>query len=220
MKNISLKLSILALAACFISCTSTGEQIESSEAKNIPKNSMENQQVFSKIKEGCNLAWTAWHVGGLDSRNGFINYKSAEFSVMDEKLIAMSAIIDMKSINVIDLPEDAIIELGDHLKSDDFFSVESFPFSLFELTKHETLNGEYNSKITGNLTILGITKSISFKGNLLLTDKEASLKSQAFIINRADWGMTYNAKGTAGVPLDYLISDDIQFQIDISVLKK
>lgn len=201
------------------SCGNNAPEIKSAEAELIPSLETNNNIIYSKIKEDCLLSWTAWHLGGIDPRYGKIAYKDAEVLVNEGKISHMSIIMEMDSLTVLDLPDEATINLTDHLKSDDFFSVKTFPTSKFELTKIKELEGELNSEITGNLTILGITKSITFQGNVSINDKEVSIKSQEFIINREDWGMTYNAKGTTGIPLDYLISDDVQFQVDISVLK-
>ncbi len=219
MKKLSHLIILIGFMVILNACQSNGEQIVSKEAEIIPHASLENNRVYKQLKKDCKLTWTAWHLGGMDPRNGTLDYREAELLVNNGKLNSMSILLDMNSITVLDLPDDAIIELTDHLKSDDFFKVDSFPISKFEMTKLEGLEGDYNSKITGNLTILGISKSISFKGNLIITEKEIELKSQEFIINRAEWGMTYNAKGTVGIPLDYLISDDVQFQVDISILK-
>lgn len=215
------KISLIAIILMNIisSCGNNAQEIESAEAEKIPEVSANNNTVYQLVKEDCLLSWTAWHLGGIDPRYGKISYREAEVLVNNGKISHMTILMEMESITVLDLPEDGIKNLTDHLKSDDFFSVKTFPTSKFELTKLKDLEGDLNSEITGNLTILGITKSITFQGNILINDQEVSLKSQEFIINRADWGMTYNAKGTTGIPLDYLISDDVQFQVDISVLK-
>lgn len=74
--------------------------------------------------------------------------------------------------------------LTKHLKNQDFFDVKTHKTAKFKSTKIEKDGSKY--KITGDLTLLGKTKSISFpaeiKGNTL---------SSAFTIDRTDFGMTY-----------------------------
>ena len=70
-----------------------------------------------------------------------------------------------------------------------------------------------------NLTILDVSKSISFKANLDISDTKISVNSEDFSINRTDWGLTYNTEGTVGIPVDYLNANDIGFSIDVSMSK-
>jgi polyisoprenoid-binding protein YceI len=73
--------------------------------------------------------------------------------------------------------------------------------------------------LTGNLTIMDITKSITFKANVSVSDANISVKSEDFAVNRTDWNLTYNTEGTAGVPVDYLIANDVGFTIDVTLNK-
>ncbi len=79
-----------------------------------------------------------------------------------------------------------IAKLVGHLKSDDFFKVAKYPTSKFEITNIIETSGKYNAKVTGNLTILETTKSISFNTNIKVSDTEISLQSEDFSINRTD----------------------------------
>ena len=71
----------------------------------------------------------------------------------------------------------------------------------------------------GNLTMLDVTKSITINANVKVSENEVSVKSEDFKINRTDWGLSYNTEGTAGVPVDYLIANDIGFTIDVTITK-
>lgn len=210
-------------ALCFmsllVSCSNEGEKVEASESKTPTIVKALETRTFDKVKEGSTLSWRASHFGGLDPRNGSIDYQEARITIDEEKIVSGEFFMDMDKLRVENLPEDAAKELTEHLKSDDFFSISKFPISKFEITSIDHLQEEYNSEITGNLSILGISKSITFKARIVFKEEEISIKSEDFIIDRSDWGMTYNAKGTAGVPLDYLISDEVGFTIDIIVTK-
>ena len=53
----------------------------------------------------------------------------------------------------------------------------------------------------------------------MVSDKEVSIKSEKFSIDRRDWGLTYNMEGTAGVPAEYLIDNRVEFKIDLMVTR-
>ena len=82
-----------------------------------------------------------------------------------------------------------------HLQEDDYFDAENFHLMAFESTKWEKTNRENHYKVTGNLTIRGITKSVPLNVELLgfgegrkgtyLSGWEATAT-----INRNDWGVS------------------------------
>ena len=100
-------------------------------------------------------------------------------------------------------------KLTGHLKNEDFFDVEKYPTSEFVSTKiAANEDGEGTHTITGNLTLHGVTKSITFPATLEVTDDAASLNSE-FAINRKDFGIAY-----AGSP-DNLIRDEVLIKLSI-----
>ncbi len=198
------------------SCQQNTKQVESTEAKTITVNKAANAIHYNQVKEGSVINWKATHLGGIDPRIGKIYCDDASILVTNGKVSNASISIDMNKMTVDNIPKDGAEELINHLKTEDFFNVKKHPTSKFELTSLVANEGEYNTRVTGNLTILGISKSITFNANVKVSEKEVAIASEDFAINRADWGMTYNAKGTAGVPLDYLISDEVVFQIAVA----
>ncbi|MCO4814649.1 MAG: YceI family protein [Flavobacteriales bacterium] len=152
---------------------------------------------------------------------GSISLKSAEFLVNDNLLTNASVEIDMSTLRVDNFGEDTASQnqLTGHLVSADFFDVPNHPTSSFELTGIESIEGDFNSTLTGNLTIMNISKSISFKANVDVSDNEVSMKSEKFILDRTDWELVYNIEGSEGVPIDYIISNDLEFTIDVTVSK-
>src|SRR5215471_2137110 len=67
----------------------------------------------------------------------------------------VEADIDVKSLTTRDDQRDA------HLKSPDFFDVEKFPTMRF-VSRQIARNGNGESKVTGDLTIHGVTKEVTF----------------------------------------------------------
>ena len=107
--------------------------------------------------------------------------------------------------------------LIDHLKSPDFFDVEKFPFSTMVITKVALINGE-NKKITGNLTIKGITNPVTFPA--IINVKDGIVKANGkLVIDRTKWGIRYNSGKFYANLADQTISDSIEFDMKI-VAKK
>lgn len=79
-------------------------------------------------------------------------------------------------------------KLTGHLKGPDFFNVKANPKATFKTTKVEK-DGD-KLKITGDLTLLGKTKPVTFSCACASKDGTLNLNG-AFAIDRTQWGMTY-----------------------------
>lgn len=152
--------------------------------------------------------WLGKKVTG--QHNGKIKIKSGKLDVAGDSIKGGSFELDMTSITVEDLkdPETAGKLIG-HLKSDDFFGVEKFPVSTFKIT---SVKGK---EITGDLTIKGVTKPISFASDV--TIKDGVLTAKASIpVDRTVWDLRYGSgKFFKGLG-DKVIAD--VFNIDLSLV--
>ncbi|GGW74740.1 polyisoprenoid-binding protein [Streptomyces lucensis JCM 4490] len=107
-----------------------------------------------------------------------------------------------------------------HLKSSDFFKIDEFPAMTFRSTKAESLGGD-DYRITGDLSLLGVTKPITidleFNGAAKdpFGNERVGFEGKAELL-RSEWGLTWNAAlETGGV----LVSDKIKLNFDISAIK-
>ena len=74
------------------------------------------------------------------------------------------------------------------LKNEDYFHVEAHPTARFVSTGVEKVE-DNRYRITGNLTIRGITKSISFATQVSeITDNQLTAEAE-FLIDRSDWNV-------------------------------
>lgn len=105
--------------------------------------------------------------------------------------------------------------LTEHLKTGDFFLVEQFPKSKFELTKiaPDTAKGADNYTVSGNLELRGAKKAITFPATIKVSDADVTVASE-FSINRKDFGIVYAGKS------DDLIRDDVVIKLDIKAPRK
>ncbi|NQY30011.1 MAG: YceI family protein [Flavobacteriaceae bacterium] len=213
-------ISLFVLAITFTACKDSGKKIETKEAQEVEIVKKAETVTFDKVKEGSELKWRASHLGGTGARFGKAKLKSGNVLLNNNKVTNAKFIMDLSSLTV-DNFDDAEQkgQLEGHLKSADFFNIEKYPTVIFELTKVEETKGVYNSKITGNLTILETTKSITFNANITVLANSVAISSEDFSVNRQDWKLSYHTEGDAGVPKDYLIANTIGFTIDVAVTK-
>lgn len=93
-------------------------------------------------------------------------------------------------------------KFDDHLKSKDFFNIGEFPKATF-VSNHIEITGEKTAAVTGNLTMIGITKPVTLnvtynkKGENVISKKPTIGFSATGVIKRSDFGMVF---GTPGIP--------------------
>lgn len=214
-------LLLLIIAAFLSSCNEFGNKAETQDAQVVEKTEAVSEMVFNKVDPNNQFNWKASHLGGIQPRFGLIGIKEAELLVSGQNINNAKFVIDMNTLSVESFGDDIESEnkLTSHLLSADFFNTELYPESIFELTGVEASEGEYNSIVTGNLMILDVTKSIKFKANISIKEKGVKIASEDFTVDRRDWGLSYNTEGTAGVPTDYLIADEIGFSLDLKITR-
>lgn len=218
MKN--LLFALFAVGFILTSCGDAGTKTEAKDAEKVEVKKEATTMTFATVDAASYIDWWAAHLGGVEPRFGKVFLKSAEVLVNDGKLSNAKVVADMTNFTVENFEdEESKNKLTGHLQSGDFFNVEAYPTATFEMTKLEAATGEYNSMLTGNLTILDQTKSISFKANVNVAADKVSVQSEKFAVDRREWGLVYNVEGTAGVPADYIIANDISFTINATVSK-
>ena len=106
-----------------------------------------------------------------------------------------------------------------HLRSADFFDVETFPEIGFVATDVVRVDAA-TWQLTGDLTIKGVTNpvTVEFESTGSARDPFGNLRvgfEGVATINRKDWGLTWNAAlETGGV----LVSEKIKLEFDVSAI--
>ena len=108
--------------------------------------------------ESSFINWTGKKVVG--SHSGTIKLSGGSLEFTAGKLTGGSFTIDMTSMENTDMKGGGAKKLMGHLHSDDFFSTANHATSTLEITKVNATDFGYD--ITGDLTIKGITKPITF----------------------------------------------------------
>jgi polyisoprenoid-binding protein YceI len=101
-------------------------------------------------------------------------------------------------------------KLTNHLKSPDFFDVRTHPTASFVSTaiKAGAASGGTHT-ITGNLTLHGVTKSVTFPATVKADATGVTIES-AFTLPRKEFGMTYG---------DGMINNDVTIKLAVKAAK-
>jgi polyisoprenoid-binding protein YceI len=106
-------------------------------------------------------------------------------------------------------------KLEEHLRGEDFFNVAKYPTITFKSDRF-AFEGDKVKSVSGNLTILGVTKPVTLTANYFncadhpMTKKKACGGDFVTTIKRTDFGMKY------GVPA---VADDVTLRIQVEALK-
>lgn len=212
MNRISLALaSILALAACGNDSHAEGvtrAEPAAAAAPVAPAAPSASRETLSIDRASSSVGFTgakitATHDGSFSQFDGTI-----ELEPQDLTASSVRVTIQMSSLSI----EPA--QLAEHLLTPDFFDAPQFPTATFESTAvraggEGTIGGQpATHTITGNLTLRGQTRSISFPA--IVTVEATGVRAQSeFTIARRDFGIVY-----PGMP-DDLISNDVVIRFDV-----
>jgi len=107
-----------------------------------------------------------------------------------------------------------------HLRSNDFFAMDQYPEITFRSTQVDQVDDD-NFKVTGDLTIRGVTKPVTV--DLELTgsalDPWGNLRlgfEGGTAINRKDWGVNWNVALEAG---GVLVSEKVNIELELAAVK-
>ncbi len=163
------------------------------------------------------IKWTGKKLTG--SHSGTVSIREGSIVLSDgiPKLGSVSA--DLSTIKVVDITDPTYnAKLANHLKSEDFFNVATFPVSTFEIGKVEQQGPEKNRfLVSGTLTIGAIKQSISFPAHIDVTPTSASAQA-TLSLDRTLWNIRYSSGKFFEKLGDKLIYDD--FDIELSLVAK
>ena len=154
------------------------------------------------------LVWTGREVS-TSSHYGTINFTSGQFEIADGLISQGEFLVDMTSINVQDMTGGSKERLEGHLRSDDFFSVESFPTAHLYISSSEVIsNGKW--MVNGFLSIKDISHPVLFE----MANTEDGWNAN-LVFDRSKYNVKFRS-GTFFENLgDKLIYDDIELKINL-----
>ena len=141
----------------------------------------------------------SWLTGRFNKFEGTMSYDPAA----GPEAQSISIVIDTTSLDTNWADRDK------HLRGPDFFNTDKFPTATFKSTGY--VGDADGGALTGDLTLLGVTKSISFDIKKIAEGSDPWGGYRAgfegsYTLKRADWGMDYNLGPAAeNVELELMI---------------
>jgi len=203
----------IVMASCGGRNDKRAEIIERLEAGEIPE-----EVTRAMVDTQASIVeWRGQKITG-SGHNGVISVDDGEIYVYDGQLWGADVVIDMTSIVVLDITEPGSnARLKGHLESDDFFSVATFPAADFQIVKFEAIEGsgegQPNYRVSGNLTIKGITHSLAFPATI--SHGEGLITATAdFDFDRSLYDVRFGSGRFFENLGDNLINDDISIKLN------
>lgn len=140
---------------------------------------------------------------------------SVEGSPADPATASITATIEVGSVNTREPKRD------DHLRSADFFDAATFPQMTFASTKVEKVSAT-KAKVTGNLTLRGVTKAVVL--DVEYTEPVKSPWGKSVVgatatgkVNRKDFGVSWSKSLDGG---GLVVSDEVTIQLELELVRK
>ena len=149
--------------------------------------------------------------GGFEKVSGNITYDGGDISRSSAEIT-----IDANSINT------RVEKRDKHLKSPDLLDAEKYPLLVFKSEKVERA-GEEKLKVTGDLTIRGVTREVvlDVEGPTPpVKDLQGKMRvggTASTTINRKDFGLTWNKAIEAG---GVVVGNEVEITIDIEIVQE
>lgn len=223
-----MKKAFLILAVASVATITSCEKkqaVEAQEAVEVKDNSQgEETHLYTVNTANSNVEWRAFKFYESENKeaghNGFFKFKDGEIVLENGNLINGKFTIDATSLESTDLNDDpdSKAKLDGHLKSEDFLDVQKYPEATFVITSAKSIEGDYNTEISGNLKLRELEKNITIKANVNVEGNQLKLDSEEFSINRKDFGI--NFEGKEGVLIRDNVSLKVNIQADLEVSAK
>jgi polyisoprenoid-binding protein YceI len=162
------------------------------------------------------IGFVARHAMVTKVRGSFNEYEgSGYFDADDPSRSRAEVTIKAASIDTRNADRDA------HLRGNDFFDMETYPEIRFVATSVEPSGGD-SYRVTGDLTIKGTTKPVTFEVDYAGTAVDPFGNTRvgfegSTTVNRKDWGVSWNAALDAG---GVLVSEKVVLEFEASAIKQ
>ena len=153
------------------------------------------------------------HLGIATVKGHFRQFTATAEASAEGRLTSLNATIDANSVST------GVEQRDNHLRSPDFFEVAKYPAINFVSTS-VSYSSPTEATVTGNLTLHGITKPVTFtlEQEPEIKDPWGNQRIAAVAkgkLSRKEWGLTWNqALELGGV----VVSDEVKFNLDVQVI--
>ena len=172
-----------------------------------------SSDILNVVTEKSSIMWIGTKTTG--SHDGTIMVQDGYVEIDKNSLLSGQINIDMNSIICTDIKNTSTNKyFVDHLKNEDFFSVENFPIASLNISSSKLIkDNEY--EIIANLTIKDITQKINFVANIDINKNVATAKGK-LEIDRSKFNIKYKSKTWFPDIGNYFIYDIFELNFDLN----
>ena len=189
------------------SCNTNPNQASNQQAQGVAT----ADNIYSIDNTQSQITWTGREVS-TSSHYGTLDFVSGNFEISNGAIVNGEFIVDMTSINNQDMEGDSKARLEGHLKSDDFFSVESYPTASISINSSELISdGKWN--VSADLSIKGFTHPVNFE---MISSEDGW--SANLVFDRSKYDVRFRSGSFFENLGDKLIYDDIELSINLTTI--
>lgn len=171
------------------------------------------EEKYTVDVEKSSMEWLCKKIGG--QHNGKVKIKEGSLVFDGNNLKGGSFTMDMTTITDLDSPDNK--RLIDDILSNNFFDITKFPTSTFVITK-VTPAGADQVNITGNLTVKGITKPVSFSSSVKKEKNVVVAVANGVRVDRTKFDITFRSATFFSAIGNRAVDDE--FELTITLLAK
>lgn len=170
-------------------------------------------QTYQLDTSKSTIQWTGKKIGG--KHHGHIQLAEGSLTKSGDAFNSGAFVVDMTSMTNEDLTNAKTnAQLIGHLKSDDFFSVESYPTAQLKISEGKLIvKNEY--EFSGNITIKNKTEPVKFKATIESKNKQHIFTGK-LTVDRSKFDVRYGSGSFFDNLGDNLIYDN--FDLDFNVI--
>ncbi len=176
----------------------------------------EQKNTYTVNTTESTIQWFGGNAVGK-THEGTLSFASSTLEVSGGKVTGGNLSVDMNSMTNTDLSGGMADKLVGHLKSDDFFSVESFPTANLVIKKiGKGDNGA--AQITASLTIKGKTEEVTFPA-IVKIDGDNLIASAELTFDRSKFDVRYGSDSFFDNLGDKAIKNEIKVTVNVKATK-
>ncbi len=201
------KLFTFLMLVILASCNTNPNQASTQQAQGVAT----ADNIYNIETAQSQITWTGREVS-TSYHYGTLDFVSGNFEISNGAIVNGEFIVDMTSINNQDMEGDSKARLEGHLKSDDFFSVESYPTAAISINSSELISdGKWN--VSADLSIKGFTHPVNFE---MISSEDGW--SANLVFDRSKYDVRFRSGSFFENLGDKLIYDDIELSINLTTL--
>lgn len=219
MKRILYSATAIALFATSCQNTPGADKAKTTEAQNVAPVTTSGAEYIVDVQQSS-INWVGTKPTG--THPGVFTLREGSLQVSGNTISAGRFVVDIENLKAYDEDGKDNSKLTGHLKSNDFFDVNTYKTATFEITNVQEGTGantvmmtDATHMVTGNLKIKDINKGITFPARINMGAETVTADAE-FNLDRTIWGITYGNDKSLG---DKFIRPDVNVKLHL-VAKK